>query len=120
MLSERDRQPGRLMTSLLAVVLAVSTLATPAAIGAGAHDCCRRGGRAPMTTTVQCCMPARPAPPPQAPPTQGPTLKAPDLAPVLPAVAPAVEIVQIRPVVALPALLVAPPPIYLLNATLLV
>jgi hypothetical protein len=119
MLSERDRQPGRLMTSLLAVALAVSTLATPAAIGAGAHDCCKRGSRA-LTTTIQCCMPARPTPPPQAPPTQGPTLKAPDLALVLPAVAPAVGIVQIRPVVALPALLVAPPPIYLLNATLLV
>lgn len=117
---KRDGTPSRFMTSLLAVALAVFTLATPPAIASGPHDCCKRMGHTPGGTTVQCCMPARPEPPRSTPPAQGPAVPSPDLAPLLPALATPVPPVVATLVVAPPSLLVAPPPIYLLNATLLV
>jgi copper/silver efflux system protein len=84
----RDRQSGRLMTSLLALALAAFTFVSPGqAAAANLHACCARLAKACPMTTLQCCEPSAPARPTQAPPPQVSSAPAPDLAPLLPAAA---------------------------------
>ena len=117
----RDRQSGRFLTSLLAFALAVLTLVGPVPVAAGnPHGCCRHMGAPSPVTTVQCCLPA-PTRPTQAPPPQVSSAPAPDLAPLLPIASvppPSFEVLLPPMAGAMPV--GAPPPLYLLHASLLV
>ena len=117
----RDRQSGRFLTSLLAFALAVFTFVGPVPVVAGnPHGCCRHMAPPSPVTTVQCCLPA-PARPTQAPPPQVSSAPAPDLAPLLPiASAPPPSLEILLPPIAGTVPVGAPPPLYLLHASLLV
>ncbi|HJY34735.1 MAG TPA: hypothetical protein VJ260_07770 [Vicinamibacterales bacterium] len=110
------------MASLLALALAVSTLAVPAwATTSAMSPCClRMASRCPVVA-LQCCGPEVPDRPLPTPPPNGQTAPTPDLTPLIPAasVIPAPLVPAAPPVLTL-GHLVDPPRLYLLHATLLV
>ena len=109
------------MASLLALALAVSTLAVPAwATTSAMSPCClRMGGHCPVIA-LQCCGPEVPDRPAQTPPPTAPTAPTPDFAPLLPATAVPAPVVPAEPSILSLRQLVDPPRLYLLHATLLV
>jgi len=117
----RDRQSGRFLTSLLAFALAVFTLVAPARVAAAnPHACCAHMATPCPQATLQCCLPA-PSRPTQAPPPQVSSAPAPDLAPLLPiASAPPPSLENLVLLIAGTPPVGAPPPLYLLHASLLV
>jgi hypothetical protein len=110
------------MATLLALALAVSTLTLPASAAASALSprCLHMASHCPVVA-LRCCGSDVPDGPASTPPPAGQTAPAPDVAPLIPAVA-------VIPVPVLPAeppihtlrQLVEPPRFYLLHATLLV
>lgn len=110
------------MASLLALALAVSTLAVPAwATTSAISPCClRMAGRCPLVA-LQCCGPEVPDRPTQTPPPTARTAPTPDLAPLIPAASaiPALVVPAAPPVLSLRQL-VDPPRLYLLHATILI
>jgi hypothetical protein len=116
-----DRQPGRLMTSLLAVALAVSTLAVPAS-ASDAHACCHRVAPACPVTSIQCCtMGQRDRTPEPAPASRASVVASPDLASPAPvAGTPPAFRAAARQAIQIVRRLTSPPLLYLRHSTLLV
>jgi hypothetical protein len=123
-----DRLTRRLMTSMLAVALVVSPLATVLAKthNSGSHTCCvkiTRTARCPQPTTMSCCrVDDRDSERQPTPPQRAQTAPSPDVMASLPAGGSIVATAPLpqRPPVVTARRLVDPPPLYLLNATLLV
>jgi hypothetical protein len=115
------------MTSMLAVALVVSPLATVLAKthNSGSHTCCvkiTRTARCPQPTTMSCCrMDDRDSERQPTPPQRAQTAPSPEMA-SLPAGGSIIATAPLpqRPPVVTARRLADPPPLYLLNATLLV
>jgi hypothetical protein len=116
----RDRRTSCLMTSVLAVALAVSTFGAPLPTMTGtAHACCTRMAGPCPPTSLQCCTFGQRDRTPEPLPTPRAKTPAPDLDQPLPFLAARLTPLPTSPVVCLKHL-VAPPALYLLNSTLLV